>query len=295
MRRSTATQVAQFPTVGGFILWLLSNLYGVVPDCREISIWQSTATQQTTWHRWRSSRLSGDFYAAVHSYLEIYMAQFPTVGKFTYGGPWLLRDLYGAIPDCRGILYGGPQLLSNLHGAVPDCRGISMRRSTATQQFTWRSSRLSGDLYTAVHSYSAICMAQFPTVGRFICGGPQLLSNLHGPVLDCREIYMRRSTATQQFVWRSSRLSGDLHYVYSAICMARFLTVRRFILWLLSNLYGAVPDCRGISMWWSTATQQFVMAQFPTVGRFILWLLSNLYGAVPDCREIYMWQSTATQ
>jgi len=133
MRRSTATQVAQFPTVGGFILWLLSNLYGVVPDCREISMWQSTATQQTTWHRWRSSRLSGD----------------------------------------------------------------SIRRSTATQQFTWRSSRLSGDFYAAVHSYSAIYMAQFPTVGRFIYGGPQLLSNLHGTVPDCREIYMRRSTATQ--------------------------------------------------------------------------------------------------
>jgi len=30
------------------------------------------------------------------------------------------------------------------------------------------------------------------------------------------------------------------------------------------------------------------MALFLTVRRFILWPLSNLHSAVPDCREIYM-------
>src|SRR5579871_1901495 len=166
-------------------------------------MWWSIATQQFSWH---TSQLSGDFYAAVHSYSAICMAQFPTIGRFIL---WLLSNLYGAVPDCReiyigqvhsysatymaqfptvrGFLWGGPQLLSNLYGAVPDCREIY---TMATQQFVWRSSRLSGDFYVAVHSYSAIFMAQFSTIGGFLCGGPQLLNNLHDAVPDCREISM---------------------------------------------------------------------------------------------------------
>src|SRR5579871_1949718 len=109
-----------------------------------------------------------------------------------------------------------------------------MLRSTATQQFAWRSSRLSGDFYVAVHSYSAIYMAQFLAIRGFTLW---LLSNLYGAVPDCREVYVWRamatggfiwrssrlsgdsiwrSTATQQFTWRSSLLSEDLHYGYSA-------------------------------------------------------------------------------
>src|SRR5579871_1949719 len=126
---------------------LLSNLHGAVPDCRGISMWRSTATQQFTW---RSSWLSEDLH---YGYSAICMAQFPTVGKFMYGGPWLLGDLYGAVPDCRGILYGGPQLLSNLHGAVPCYQRIY---TMATQQFVWRSSRLSGSLCMAGHGYCGI-------------------------------------------------------------------------------------------------------------------------------------------
>src|SRR5579871_461199 len=162
--------MAQFPTVRGFLCgspWLLRDLYGAVPNCREIYMRQSTATQQFV------------------------MAQFPTVGRFIL---WLLSNLYGAVPDCREIYIG------------------------------------------QVHSYSATYMAQFPTVRGFLWGGPQLLSNLYGAVPDCREIY---TMATQQFVWRSSRLSGDLYRASPQ---------------LLSNLHGAVPDCQGISMGRSTAT-----------------------------------------
>ena len=202
-------QMAQFPTVGGFLCsspQLFRNLHGAVPDCREIYIRRSTATQQFAWH---SSRLSGDLYAAVHSYSAICMAQFPTVGRFTL---CLLSYLHGTVPDCQEIytmatqqfIWRSSRLSGDFYvavhsysaicyGAVPDCREIY---TMATQQFVWCSSRLSGDLYVAVHSYSVIYMAQFPTVGRFLCGGPQLLSNLHGAVPDCQEIY---TMATQQF------------------------------------------------------------------------------------------------
>ena len=132
--------------------------------------------------------------------------QFPTIGGFICDSPWLLSDLHGVVPDYSAICMA----------PFP----------TATQQFVWHRSRLLGDLYVAVHSYSAICMAQFPTVGRFyaavhsystICMAQFptvgrftlcLVSYLHGTVPDCQEIY---TMATQQFVWHSSRLSGNFY------------------------------------------------------------------------------------
>jgi len=197
MRRSTATQrfVWRSSRLSGDLYAAVhSYSSGAVPDCRGI---YTMATQQFVWC---SSRLSGDFYVAVHSYSANYMAQmaqFPTVGGFLCSSPQLFRNLHGAVPDCREVYVWRPMATEGFVWRNSRLSGDSIRRSTATQQFTWRSSRLSGDFYAAVHSYSAIYMAQFPTVGRFIYGGPQLLSNLHGTVPDCREIYMRRSTATQ--------------------------------------------------------------------------------------------------
>src|SRR5579871_3120052 len=118
-------------------------------------------------------------------------------------------------------------------------------------------------------------MAQFPTVGGFLCGGPQLLSNLHGAVPGYQRIY---TMATQQFVWRSSRLSGSLcmaGHGYWGIYMAQFPTVGGF--YMAVHSYSAI-----------------YMAQFLAIRGFTLWLLSNLYGAVPDCREVYVWRGMAT-